>query len=83
MATNVTVNFPQLSGKDAVMKIQKIYVPDETNSMGTLMAYTADGIPTHTGAISVGNLALIRLAADIPKFADMSKLNFKTTMSVI
>jgi hypothetical protein len=73
MATNVTVNFPQLSGKDAIMKAEKIFVPDGTDTgMAALGAYTADGIPSFH-KISGSNIALIRLPAGIPKFADKSE----------
>jgi hypothetical protein len=73
MATNVTVNFPQLSGKDAIMKAEKIFVPDGKDSgMANLDAYTADGVPD-LHMITGSNIALIRLPAGIPKFADMSK----------
>jgi hypothetical protein len=73
MATNVTVNFPQLSGKDAVMKIEKIFVPT-TGDAGTnnLDPYMMDGDPTHHKIVG-SNIALIRLATGIPKFADMSE----------
>lgn len=72
MATNITVNFPQLSGKDAMSKTQKIWVPTSDNVDGTLSEYTGDGAGTHH-VITGNNLAVIRLENEIPKFAESSK----------
>jgi hypothetical protein len=62
-----------LSGKDAVMKISKIWVPDGAAPAGSLPKYEMDGIPTHH-TIKGSNLALIRLSAEIPKILELSKL---------
>lgn len=64
-AMNITVNFPQLSGKDARRSVSKVYIPDGTNGAGNLAAYDPTMDTPYT-TIAQGNVAVLKLASPIP-----------------
>lgn len=62
---NITVNFPQLSGKDSSRQVRKIYIPDGVNGGASLPAYDST-MDTPTTKILAGNAAILKLEKPIP-----------------
>lgn len=61
-ATNITVTFPQLSGKTAIKTTQHFVIPDAKNIEGTLGAAYDPTSDTPYYKIGGSNIAMIKLS---------------------
>lgn len=64
-AANVTVTIASASGKSAIQKIEKIFVPDGENGAAHLPIYEKDGTEPDFRDVKGSNVAVIKLAAEL------------------